>query len=174
MRLIIPLLLVGIAWSQELFDQLLFGGVWNLPLGTGLPWWRIFTAPFSHSGFSHLLSNTFTFLPLSWLVLSKSVRDYIAIWISVLFLEIPIAFFWPTATHGLSGVVYGILGYLLLIGLLEKRLFSILLSGITILIYGSALTALIPVLSPAGISWVSHFSGFIGGFFAACAFYEDD
>ena len=173
MRLALPLLLIGISWLQEFCDQLLFGGLWNLPFGPGLPWWGLLTGPFSHSGFAHLLSNTIIFLPASWLVLSKGLREYIAIWIAVLLMEIPIALFWPTATHGLSGVVYGMLGYLVLIGVLEKSLFALLLSVVCIWLYGNTLFALIPAFSPAGVSWVGHFSGFLGGLFAALAFYED-
>ena len=33
-RWLIPLLLLGLAWGQELIDQLLFGGQWNLAYGT--------------------------------------------------------------------------------------------------------------------------------------------
>jgi membrane associated rhomboid family serine protease len=44
--------------------------------------------------------------------------------------------FWPSASHGLSGVVYGLLGYLLLIGWLEKRPLSMLLSAGCLLAYG--------------------------------------
>ena len=32
---LLPVLLLGLAWVQELIDQLLFGGGWNLPMG---PW----------------------------------------------------------------------------------------------------------------------------------------
>ena len=174
MSLILPLSLIGIAWLQECIDQLIFGGSWNLPFGPGLPWWGFLTAPFSHSGFGHLLSNTFIFIPASWLALSKGLRDYIAIWIAVLLMEIPIALFWPTATHGLSGVVYGMLGYLVLIGVLEKSLLSILLSGLCVWLYGYALFGLIPALSPSGVSWIGHFSGFVGGVIAALGLYEDD
>ncbi|OUW47621.1 MAG: rhomboid family intramembrane serine protease, partial [Synechococcus sp. TMED187] len=49
--MLLPLVLVGIAWLQELLDTVLFGGQWSLPLGPGTPWWSVFTAPFSHSGF---------------------------------------------------------------------------------------------------------------------------
>ena len=87
--------------------------------------------------------------------------------------ELPIALFWPAAGHGLSGVVYGLLGYLLLIGVLERRIVPILLGGITFWLYGSALLALIPGVSPAGVSWVGHAGGFIGGVLAAFAIRRD-
>ena len=172
-RWLIPLLLLGLGWGQELIDQLLFGGQWNLEMGPGLPLWRVLSAPFSHSGVGHLISNSLVFLPLSWLVLTRSSRDYIAVWIGVVLVELPIALFWPAAGHGLSGVVYGLLGYLLLIGVLERRVVPILLGGITFWLYGSALLALIPGVSPAGVSWIGHAGGFLGGVLAAFAIRTD-
>ena len=165
----IPLLLLGLAWCQELIDQLLFQGRWNLPMGPGLPLWGVLTAPFSHSGFGHLLSNSLVFLPLSWLVLTRGTKDYIAVWLGVMITAIPIALIWPSASHGLSGVVYGLLGYLLFIGWLERRLMPIVLSLLTLWLYGTALLALIPGVSPAGVSWIGHAGGFAGGMFAALA-----
>ena len=84
-------------------------------------------------------------------------------------LEIPIWLIWPVGAHGLSGVVYGLLGYLLLIGWLERRIVPILLGLLSLWLYGSALFALIPGVSPAGVSWVGHAGGLLGGVLAATA-----
>ena len=46
--LAIPLLPLGLAWGQELLDQLLFGGRWNLPMLPRGPLLGVLTAPFSH------------------------------------------------------------------------------------------------------------------------------
>ena len=101
-RLLLPLLILALAWTQELIDQLLFAGQWNLPMGLDQPWWGAVTAPFSHAGFGHLISNSLAFLPLSWLVLSRGMRDYLSVWLSVLLINIPVALFWPARSHGLS------------------------------------------------------------------------
>lgn len=166
-RLILPLGLLGLMWFQEGLDQLLFSGTWNLPMGAGLPFWRVFTAPFSHAGWGHLISNSLIFLPLSWMVLSRGRRDYWAVWLGVIVLSCPVALYWPRASHGLSGVVYGLLGFLLLIGWLERRPLSILLSAIALWLYGPTVVTLIPGVSPAGVSWIGHASGFCGGVLAA-------
>jgi membrane associated rhomboid family serine protease len=168
-NLLIPPLILLIPWCQELIDQLVFGGNWNLPMTPRGPFLGVFTAPFSHSGFGHLLANSLMFLPLSWLVLAKSRRDYLAVWLGVILTSIPIWWFWPTASHGLSGVVYGLLGYLLFIGWLERRPFSLMLSVLCLVSYGGVLPSLIPLFSPAGVSWIGHFSGFAGGALAAWA-----
>ena len=93
--IIVPFLILLVAWFQEIIDQFVFGGSWNLPMGPGLPWWHLLTAPFSHSGFGHLFSNSLIFLPVSWLVMSKGFFDYIAVLLGVILLEVPIALFWP-------------------------------------------------------------------------------
>ncbi|MFN9623026.1 MAG: rhomboid family intramembrane serine protease [Cyanobacteriota bacterium] len=172
-RAFLPVALLAVAWAQELIDQLLFAGRWNLPLIPQGPWWGLLTAPFSHSGFGHLISNSLWFLPLSWLVLLKGSRDYWAVWIGVLLLQVPVWLLWPTASHGLSGVVYGLLGYLLLIGWLERRPLSVLLSLGCLLAYGSLLPALLPFLSPPGVSWIGHAAGFAGGLLAAWGVYQE-
>ena len=104
--IVLPLILLGLSWLQEGIDQLLLGGRWNLAMGPGTPWWTLLTAPFSHGDLGHLIGNSIVFLPLSYLVLLKSLRGYIAVWIAVIVLEIPLWLFWPVGSHGLSGVVY--------------------------------------------------------------------
>ena len=168
-NLLIPPLILLIPWSQELIDQLVFRGSWNLPMTPRGPVLGVLTAPFSHGGFGHLLANSLMFVPLSWLVLTKSRRDYVAVWLGVLISALPVWWFWPRASHGLSGVVYGLLGYLLVIGWLEKRPLSLLLSVIALVSYGGVLPSLIPLFSPAGVSWIGHASGFAGGVLAAWA-----
>jgi membrane associated rhomboid family serine protease len=171
--LLIPPLILAIPWTQELIDQLLFGGRWNLPMTPGGSFLGVLTAPFSHGGFGHLLANSLMFLPLSWLVLAKSRRDYLAVWLGVYATAIPVWLIWPVGSHGLSGVVYGLLGYLLLIGWLEKRPWPLLLSSFCLISYGGVLPSLIPLFSPPGVSWIGHASGFSGGLLAAWAVKRD-
>jgi membrane associated rhomboid family serine protease len=172
-RSLLPLLLLAVAWGQELVDQLVFAGRWNLPLVHGGPIWGLLTAPFSHAGFGHLISNSLWFLPLSWLVLLRGVRPYLLVWLGVFLASVPVWLLWPGASHGLSGVIYGLLGYLLLIGWLEKRPFTMLLSAGCLLAYGGLLPSLLPFLSPAGVSWIGHASGFLAGLLAALAVYRE-
>ena len=168
-NLLIPPLILLIPWLQELVDQLIFGGTWNLPMSPGGSFLGVLTAPFSHSGFGHLFANSVTFLPLSWLVLLRGRRDYLAVWLGVYATAIPVWLLWPNGSHGLSGVVYGLLGYLLLIGWIEKRLLSLLLSVLALVIYAGVLPSLLPIFSPPGVSWIGHLSGFAGGLLAAMA-----
>ena len=172
LKICLPIFLIGIAWLQEVIDQFLLAGSWNLPIGGNYPWWGIITWPFSHSGFNHLSSNTILFLPLSWLVLSKKILDYVFVWISVLCIVAFTFLFWPSSAHGISGVIFGLFGYLIIIGILERNILTLGLSIIAISYYGDFLTSLIPWHSSQGISWVGHFSGFIGGLIAAAMVYK--
>jgi membrane associated rhomboid family serine protease len=172
-NLLIPPLILVIPWLQELVDQLVFAGQWNLAMTPGGSFLGVLTAPFSHGGFGHLLGNSLTFLPLSWLVLLRGRRDYLAVWLGVYATAIPVWLVWPTGSHGLSGVVYGLLGYLLLIGWLEKRPLSLLLSVLALVTYAGVLPSLLPIFSPPGISWIGHISGFCGGLLAALAIARD-
>jgi len=168
-KLLLPFFILVIPWLQELLDQFLFSGQWNLPMTPGGSFLGVLTAPFSHSGFGHLLANSLTFIPLSWLVLLRGRLDYLAVWLGVYATAIPVWLFWPTASHGLSGVIYGLLGYLLVIGWLEKRFLSLSLSIFALISYGGVLPSLLPIYSPSGVSWIGHFSGFLGGIVAAYA-----
>jgi membrane associated rhomboid family serine protease len=171
--ILLPLAILAIPWTQELIDQLVFGGRWNLPLTPGGSFLGLFTSPFSHAGFGHLLGNSLAFVPLSWLVLARGRRDYLAVWIGVILLQIPIWLFGSASSHGLSGVVYGLFGYLVLIGWLEKRPLSILLSVIALLTFGELLPSLLPFLNPPEVSWIGHAAGFGGGALAALAVYRE-
>lgn len=170
---LIPALILAVPWTQELIDQLLFGGQWNLPMRPSGPFLGVLTAPFSHSGFGHLLGNSLWFLPLSWLVLAKSWKDYLAVWIGAYLTAIPVWLWWPNASHGLSGVVFALVGYLIVIGFLEKRPLVLALSLFSLMSYGGFLPGLLPFFSPSGVSWIGHVSGFAGGILAALAIYRE-
>ncbi|NQV09964.1 MAG: rhomboid family intramembrane serine protease [Cyanobacteria bacterium] len=170
---LIPLLPLALAWGQELVDQLFFGGQWNLPMVPGGSFLGVLTAPFSHSDFGHLLGNSLWFLPLSWLVLAKSRSDYLAVWLGAYLMAIPVWLFWPTSSHGLSGVVFALVGYLIVIGFLERRPLVLALSLFSLISYGGFLPGLLPFFSPPGVSWIGHASGFAGGVLAALAVYRE-
>ena len=101
------------------------------------------------------------FIPTSWLVLSKGIRDYVSVWLCVLAVELILSLTWTNSSYGLSDICYGLLGYLSLIGILEKRAWEIMLSTIAIILYGGLLPSLLPWNIPDGISWISHFSGLL-------------
>ncbi|HSH03942.1 MAG TPA: rhomboid family intramembrane serine protease [Anaerolineae bacterium] len=128
----------------------------------------IFLAPFLHIGFSHLISNTIPFLALGWLVMLRSLSDFVNV--SIITAIISGLGVWlfasPQTVHlGASGLIFGYLGYLLLRGYFERSLVAIALALITTFFYGGILRGILP--QSAGISWQAHLFGFIGGSIAA-------
>jgi membrane associated rhomboid family serine protease len=62
---------------------------------------------------------------------------------------------------GASGLVFGYLGYLLGIGIFERRVGAVIVSGLVTLAFGSLLWGILP--TGPGISWEGHLFGFLAG-----------
>lgn len=160
-------------WGLEIVDFVLPGtpldswGIRPRQIGS-LPF--IFTAPFLHGGFGHLLANTIPIAILGWLVMAKSANDF---W-RVIGVTIVVAGLgtWllgaPGTIHiGASSIVFGFIGFLLLRGVFEKSLLWIAISIVVATLYGGVLFSLFTVTR--GISWTGHAFGFVGGIVAARA-----
>lgn len=131
----------------------------------------IITAPLVHGDVFHLLSNTFPILVLG--VGLFYFYDRIAL--SVILLIYLITGFWVwiaarDAYHiGASGLVYGLLSFLLLSGFLRRDTKTLAISFIVLFLYGTTLfTGIFP--SQPGVSWESHLMGAIAGIFCAIYF----
>ena len=74
----------------------------------------------------------------------------------------------------MSGVVYGLVGYLLVIGIAERRILSLALTVFALTTYSHFLPTLLPWVSPPGVSWIGHFLGFLGGVVAALAMFKEE
>ena len=174
LRIVLPLVLIGTAWVQEIVDQLLMNGNFQLPVKPGGPLWGVLTAPFSHADWGHIFGNTVAFLPLSYLVLDNGLNHYLAVWGCVMGLDLFVIFFWHNGHHGMSGILYGLVGYLLTIGWLEKRFIAIGHTVFSTVTYGYYLPTLLPWVSPPGVSWIGHFLGFTGGVVAALGMFREE
>ncbi|NJN83480.1 MAG: rhomboid family intramembrane serine protease [Caldilineaceae bacterium] len=162
---------VGLLWFLESADYLIWRG--------NLDWYGIFPrtrlglrniviAPFLHVGFSHLLANTLPFLILGWFVLLRSTRDFLSVFFTAAVVSgLGIWIFGTTnSVHiGMSGVIFGFLGFLMMRGALERSLASIALAAAALFLYGGMLWGILP--GQPGISWLGHLFGFIGGGLAA-------
>lgn len=130
----------------------------------------ILTAPFLHGGLSHLASNTFPLLMFSWLIMMRDNREW-GVSTAIIMLTSGLGT-WLIASGnsvhiGASGLVFGYFGYLLSMGIFERKLGSILLSLVIGILYGGLAFGMIPFLVPGFISWQMHLFGFLGGVFAA-------
>jgi membrane associated rhomboid family serine protease len=158
-------------WIIELIDQVL----WSVAFDSygvrprTLPGLRnILFAPFLHRGLGHLVANTMPFLLLGWFVIMRGVGEFLRVsLIAALVSGLAIWLLGASQTiHlGLSGIVFGYLGYLLVRGYLDRSPSSVLLAVLALLFYGGLLWGLL-VWQP-GVSWLGHTFGFLGGGVAA-------
>ena len=174
-ELITHLLVLGttilLLWVLETVDQLFWQGALDFygiePRTThGLR--NIFLAPFLHQGFDHLIANTLPFLVLGWFVLVRGLRKFILV--SVITATVSGLGIWllgrPATIHiGLSGVIFGYLGFLLFRGYFERSSEAIGLAILVGFLYGSMIWDVLP--QQPNISWLSHLFGFFGGALAA-------
>jgi membrane associated rhomboid family serine protease len=129
---------------------------------------NILFAPFLHSGFFHLLANTIPFLILGWFVMLRRVKDFF--YVSVIAALVSGLGVWifgaaHTVHLGISGVIFGYMGFLLLRGYFEQSLLALLLAILAFFLYGGMLWGVFPV--QPDVSWLGHLFGFMGGGLAA-------
>jgi len=154
--------------SREIFT--LLAGV-NLYILEG-EIWRIFTPIFVHSGFAHVLFNSFSlvlFGPALERILGKAkfllvyLLTGIAANVATLILE-P-----PTYTHvGSSGAIFGLFGFYLAISMFRKDLLSKENSQIIVTI---AVIGVIMTFFQANINITAHIFGLIAGFLTGRVFF---
>ncbi|TSB29351.1 rhomboid family intramembrane serine protease [Streptomyces sp. NBC_01525] len=129
----------------------------------------IVPAAFLHFGFGHLAANTLPLFVLGFLAaLRTGVRRFVA---AVALITVVSGLgVWLTAapysnTAGASGVVFGILGFLLVRGFTDRSLPDVLIGVGVLVVYGSLLWGVLPVASD--VSWQGHLFGLVGGVLAA-------
>ena len=125
-------------------------------------------APFLHGSFRHLIANTLPFLILGGLVMVRRIMDFFTVSLIAILLGGfgTWLFAGSNTVHvGVSGVVFGYLGYLLFRGYFERSWSAIALSVFVAIVYGGMLWGVFPTLP--GVSWQGHLFGFISGGLAA-------
>ncbi|WP_443073511.1 rhomboid family intramembrane serine protease [Streptomyces sp. NBC_01429] len=123
---------------------------------------------FLHHGFDHLMSNTVPLLILGFLAALTGLRRFAAVVLTIMVvggLGVWITAADHTVTAGASGVVFGLLGYLLVRGFVDRNAVDIVTGLLVLLFYGSALWGVLPTNS--AVSWQGHLFGLIGGVMAA-------
>jgi membrane associated rhomboid family serine protease len=147
---------IALTWGVSAVNGLVFAGslnAWGILPRTARGLVGIPLSPLLHGGIFHLLSNSVGLLLLGGLVILREER--LGVW----------AFGRPVVHIGISGVIFGYLGYLLLTGWFERRFGSIVLSIVAFLLWAPMLLGMLPV--QIGVSWESHVFGFVSGVLAA-------
>jgi membrane associated rhomboid family serine protease len=167
--LLMAVLLAGL-WVLEFFDQLSGERLDNFGIHAqeldGLP--EIFTAPFLHAGWDHLISNSVPFFVLGFLVLLGGMARWLmSSLICIVASGLSAWLLTPANTIivGASGLIFGWLAYLLARGLWSRRPGQVALAVVVLLVYGGLIWGVFP--GNAGVSWQAHLGGAVGGVFAA-------
>lgn len=124
----------------------------------------IFTMPFLHADFQHLLSNTPPLFVLTSFLFFFYRKFFGWVYLSVFLL----AGFWtwiigrPDIHIGASGVVYGLTSYIFFSGAWSKNYRLAAISLLIVFLYGSIIWGVFPM--EKAVSWEGHLSGFVAGF----------
>jgi membrane associated rhomboid family serine protease len=128
-------------------------------------------AAFLHFGFDHLAANSVPLLVMGFLAALSGIRRFVAVVTLIVF--VGGLGVWLTApaystTAGASGVVFGLFGYLVLRGFVDRRAGDVLMGVLVAAVYGSILWGVLP--TTPGVSWQGHLFGLLGGAAAALMF----
>ena len=124
----------------------------------------IFTSPFLHSGFRHIISNTIPLVVLLFILSHFYPKKALSV---ILFTVIAggllVWLFGRNANHiGASGLIYGVAAFLIANGFIEKKFVPLLISIGVIVLYKGLVWGILPSLQ-SYISWESHLFGAITG-----------
>ncbi len=167
---LLMVLVVGLMWALEVVDYV--GDGWLDDYGIeahepeGLA--HIFTAPFLHVGFPHLMANSVPLLILGSLAAVRGFGRFLGASLIIIVtsgLGVWVVSAAGSNTLGASGLVFGYFGYVVARGLFDFRLLDIVLGVIVAALYWSILLGALP--GETGISWQGHLFGLIGGVVAA-------
>jgi membrane associated rhomboid family serine protease len=162
---------LAIMWVLEVFayvtdNHILTYGIRAHDI-TDLP--HVFTAPFLHASFDHLISNSVPFAILGFLAALRGISKFLIMNVIVMVVGgLGVWFLGPSngVTVGASILIFGYFGYLAGRGLFERRLTDILIAVVVGVLYGTAIAASVVPNNPQ-ISWQGHLFGLIGGVLAA-------
>ena len=171
----ISLILVGVMWAVFALDytirdlDLYRFGVHPLH-ADGLI--GILTSPFIHSteDFGHILNNTTPMFVLSWMLFYHyreiATKSFILIY---LLTGIGVWFLARDSYHiGMSGVIYGLAGFLIVSGFFRKSMRIAAISLVVVFLYGSMIWGIFPI--KVQMSWEGHLMGLISGIMTALIF----
>lgn len=128
---------------------------------SGLP--GILTAPFIHGGIIHLASNLVPLMVFSVLLMRHGIVRFYMVFAGVGVMSgLLVWLFGRSANHiGMSGVVYGMFGYLLVAGFVSKEFKLMLISLVVGVFYGGLVFGILP--TTRGVSFEFHLFGLLAG-----------
>jgi len=162
---------VGVIWAVFVADWLVFPIDFN---AFGLTPRKlvgavgIVTMPFLHANWGHLLSNTDPLLVLLVLLVGSKARSWATVVEIMLVGGVLLWVFGRSATHvGASGLIFGLVAFLIASGVFERRIIPLIVSLIVGFLYGGTLFSGVLPVGNSGISWDGHLCGAIAGVIVA-------
>jgi membrane associated rhomboid family serine protease len=130
--------------------------------------WGIFTAPFLHFSWQHLVANTVPFVFMGVIIALQGARRLMLVTLIIIvigglgtWLIAPSG----TDTAGASGVVFGYATYLFTRGFFNRSVLELLTGLVVGVVWGGALLS--SIVPHYGISWQGHACGAVAGVIAA-------
>ncbi|TVR77486.1 MAG: rhomboid family intramembrane serine protease [Chitinophagaceae bacterium] len=138
----------------------------------GIP--GIFTSPFIHADFAHIISNSFSAFLLMTAVFYFYPRVAVKVLIGVYIITgLAVWLFGREVYHvGASGIIYGLAFFLFFSGVFRKDNKALALALLVIFFYGGLVWGIFPLVP--GVSWESHFFGGVSGVMMAFVFRKVD
>jgi membrane associated rhomboid family serine protease len=123
----------------------------------------IATMPFLHASLGHIVANTIPLLVLLFLLAGSRAQSWAMVVEIVVLGGVLLWVVGRKANHiGASGLVFGLISFLVFAGVFERRFVSIAVALVTFFLYGgSLLWGVLPVQQ--GVSWDGHLCGAIAG-----------
>jgi membrane associated rhomboid family serine protease len=131
----------------------------------------IVPAAFLHVGYSHLASNSLPLLVLGFIAALGGIARYLAVALTITVISgLGVWLISPahSVTLGASGLIFGLFGYLVIRGFVDRRALDVIVGLIVGVLYGSILWGVLPTAT--GVSWQAHLFGLVGGVVAAFLF----
>ncbi len=126
-------------------------------------------AAFVHFGFAHVAANSVPLLVMGFLAALGGLRRFLAACALIIVADgLGVWLISPahTNTAGASGLIFGLFGFLLISGFVERRPLGVVAGLLLAAIWGgSILAGLAPTQS--GVSWQGHLVGLVAGVAAA-------
>ncbi|WP_371577931.1 rhomboid family intramembrane serine protease [Streptomyces sp. NBC_01314] len=129
-------------------------------------------ASFIHFGFGHVAANSVPLLVLGFLAALGGLRRFVAVCALIIVADgMGVWLMSPdnTNTAGASGVVFGLFGFLVVTGFVERRLLGVAVGVLVAAVWGGAILGGIAP-TETGISWQGHLIGLVTGVVAAFLF----
>ena len=162
---------VALIWLIQLLNWALDLGVEDFGVRprelAGLP--GILFAPLMHSGFAHLIANSLPLLivgtAMLYLYPSAALRVLPAVYLGP---GVAVWLFARGGVHvGASGLIYGLVSYIFVAGMIRRDRRAIAASLLVSFLYGASVWGVLPI--EPGVSWETHLAAAVIGLALALA-----